>query len=119
MDLTVDGRVRMGAVSVSGAGRRSVRVGVTGIPAGGSVDVLRGDVDLAGPDQVDPVLSTTTLRAEQFDASGHAVVQVDTSASRFVRAVVNTADGLPVAFSNPVWLLRRRPPQGIPAARLS
>jgi len=109
----------MGGVSVSDADSRSLRIEVTEIPEGGTVDVVRGDVDLAGPDQVDPVLSTTTLRPEAFDSSGHAAVDVDTAASRFVRVVVNTAACLPVGFSNPVWLLRKRPPQGIPVARLS
>jgi hypothetical protein len=109
----------MGGVSVSRADSRSVQIEVSEIPAGGTVDVIRGDVDLAGPDEVDPVLSTTTLRPEAFDRSDRAALDVDTTASRFVRVVVKTAAGLPVGFSNPVWLLRERPPHEIPPARLS
>jgi hypothetical protein len=42
---------------------------------------------------------------------------VDTSVSRFVRTVIRDAGGTTVAVSNPVWLLRQQPPNGIPAAR--
>lgn len=117
IDLTVDGTVPMGSVGVSDRDSRELWLEVAGIPPGGSVDVLRGDVDHAGPDQVDPVLSTTTLRAGDFDAADVATVTVDCSVSRFVRLVVKTADGVPVGFSNPIWLLRERPPRGIPKAR--
>jgi hypothetical protein len=109
----------MGAVGVSSADERSLRIEVAEIPASGWVEVLRGDVDLAGPDHVDPVLSTTTLRPHDFDAADATTIDVDTTASRFVRVVVKTRDGLPVGFSNPVWLLRSRPPHGIPQARLA
>jgi hypothetical protein len=117
LDLLVDEAVPMGAVSVSDRDERRLGIRLDALPDGGTVEIVRGDVDLAGPRQVDPVLSSATLDQSDFDEAGVASVPVDTTASRFVRVVVKARDGLPVAFSNPVWLLRSEPRQGIPAAR--
>jgi hypothetical protein len=48
LDLMVDGSSPMGSVSVSSANSRQLAAGATGIPAGGSVQVLQGAVDYAG-----------------------------------------------------------------------
>jgi hypothetical protein len=44
-------------------------------------------------------------------------IAVETDQSSYVRTEVLDAEGTVVALSNPVWLLRERPPGGIPAAR--
>jgi hypothetical protein len=114
LDLVVDGRLPMGSVSVSSARRRSLRVVATGVPAGGSVQVLRGVCDFTGTTANTAVIASFPAAALR---SGAATVAVDTSSSCFVRTQVLDSTGQVVALSNPVWLLRERPPRGIPAAR--
>jgi hypothetical protein len=42
---------------------------------------------------------------------------VDTSADSFLRTQIISSAGAIIATSNPVWLLRKPPPDGIPAPR--
>lgn len=117
LDLMVDGKVPMGAVSVADDDKRQLAIHLDGLPDGGRVQVIRGDVDFAGPEEVDPKLDIRELTASDFDRAGRAKVTVDTGASRFVRVTLVTSDNLPVAYSNPVWLMKERPNAGIPIAR--
>jgi hypothetical protein len=117
LDVVADGVVRMGSVSVSSVNQRQLNLLATGVPAGGTLRVMRGTVDYAGA--ADPTPSTqvvATYSADQL-AGGSVNLMVDTSVSRFVRTEVRDAGGTTVAVSNPVWLLREQPPNGIPAAR--
>ena len=114
LDLLVDGVCPMGSASVSALSQRSVQVFATGIPSGGRLDVLRGQVDFAGTAALD---SNATLVASYSAVAGSTTLSVDTTTSCFVRLVMRTSTGTIVSVSNPVWLLRETPAAGIPAAR--
>ena len=117
IDLLVDGTARMGAVSVSGAKSRKLRVLVSNLPRGGRVEVVRGVVDRGGPSRPDPVITRTPLAAKAFDGGDHTEVEIDTSTSCFVRIEVFAAGNTQAAFSNPIWLLCDKPAAGLPRDR--
>ncbi|MBA2578211.1 MAG: hypothetical protein H0V05_16500 [Euzebyaceae bacterium] len=117
IDLWVDGACPMGSVSLSDAPARAVTATVTGIPAGGTVRLLQIVVDYASPDVPPDYVQVTTLPADDF-ATGPATVICANSRSSFVRVEVYDSGGLAVALSNPVWLLRTSPPEGVPAPRV-
>jgi hypothetical protein len=117
LDIRIDGRSAMGTVSVSSAKSRKLSILATGVPEGGSIELVRGTVDLAGPADTDPHTQRVALPASELTALGELAVIVDTSAPRFVRFVVKDGDDLEVGFSNPVWLLNQDPKRPIPAAR--
>ncbi|HEY2307975.1 MAG TPA: hypothetical protein VGI05_19055 [Streptosporangiaceae bacterium] len=119
LNLAVDGSCPMGSASLSSLPRRQLAVTATGIPAGGSLVVLQGAVDYAGTTgladntQVIAGYSGTQLAA----AGGVETLAVDTSSESFAVLRVTDASGTTVAASNPVWMLRKLPPNGIPAPR--
>ena len=120
LDMLVDRSVPMGAASVSNVNSRSLALTVQGVPAGGSVTLLQGAVDYAGT--ADPTPDTAAIgswTAAQLAASGGTVTTpVDTSSGSFVRAIVTASNGRTVVGAgNPVWLLRKAPPGGIPVPR--
>jgi hypothetical protein len=116
LDLVVDGVCPMGSVSVSAAPTRSLQISAAALPYGGSVKLVRGPVDYAGPSVPDPGTTVDTMPASDF-ASGSVTRTLDTSVSTFARVEVYDATGLLIAGSNPVWLLTAAPPSGIPVAR--
>lgn len=116
VDLLVDGVAPMGSVSVSGSSARSLQIMATGVPAGGTVKLVRGPVDYAGAAVPDPNTVAQSLPASDF-ASGSVTVSVDTTAATFARIEVLDSTGRVVGVSNPVWMLRAEPSGGIPAAR--
>jgi hypothetical protein len=117
LDLLVDGSVPMGAVSVSSVTSRQLTATATGLPSGAVLQVLQGAVDYAGQnapaDDVKLIASYTTGQL----ASGHISRSVPTTQASFVRTQVISSTGAIIATSNPVWLLRKVPPNGIPPAR--
>jgi hypothetical protein len=119
LNLAVDGTCPMGSVSLSSLPSRTLDVTATGVPAGGSVAVLQGAVDYAGT--AAPSDNTTTVAsftaAELVAAGGQVTLPVDTTAESFALLRVADASGTVQALSNPAWMLRNTPPQGIPAAR--
>jgi hypothetical protein len=120
LDMLVDKSVPMGAVSVArGVNSRKLALTVLGIPAGGSVTLLQGAVDYAG--KADPVPHTRPIRhwtdTQIARQSGTVHTSVDTSADSFVRATVQDSHGKLVGVGNPIWLLQKTPPSGIPAPR--
>jgi hypothetical protein len=119
LDLSADGSCAMGSVSVSGVRTRQLSVGVTGVPAGGSLQVLQGEVDYAGREG----LTDNTQLLASYPASqlGSQPVRLQASnrQSSFVRAQVLDASGTVIAMSNPIWLLRSAPSGGIPGPRQS
>jgi hypothetical protein len=121
LDMLVDGSVPMGAVSVApGVSPRALALTVAGVPVGGSVTLLQGAVDYAGTR--DPTPNTAAIgswtAAQVAKSGGTVTTPVDTSAGSFVRAIVTAANGKTVVGAgNPVWLLKKPPPSGIPAAR--
>ncbi len=117
IDLLVDGTVPMGHIAVSTKTTRRLAIYAAGLPAGSTVQLVRGPVDYAG--KVDPA----TVVARTFPASafvnGLLSVGIDTSSDRFFRVQVVNSAGTIIGIGNPVWLLRRVPPSGIPAPRRS
>jgi hypothetical protein len=114
--LLVDGKAPMGSVTVSHAGTRNVRILADKLPAGSTVRVVRGTVDMAGPGVPEPGTTFQDIPAAEFKR-GYVDLKVDTSAPRFVRVEVRTTAATPIALSNPVWLLRDNPDGGIPRHR--
>lgn len=119
LDLKVDGVCPMGSVSISSLTKRQLTVSATGVPSGGSVAVLQGDVDYAGTrkPQPDTAVIATYPRADLVSGGGHVTLRVDTSAESFARAEVLDAAGKTIGVSNPVWMLHKNPPGGIPGPR--
>lgn len=117
LDLLVDQQYPMGSVTVGTAATHVLGVLLTGAPAGGAVRVLAGRVDYAGTAEPDSnALAIAVLPATAF-TTGSVEVPIDGSASCYLRAEVLDVTGRVVALSNPIWLLREWPPEGIPAAR--
>ncbi|MEO8329381.1 MAG: hypothetical protein ABI586_05190, partial [Candidatus Nanopelagicales bacterium] len=117
LDLLVDSTVPMGSASVSTQTQRQLKVIATNLPTGSSVRVIRGTVDYAGSGSPTPNTSVVATLSTSDLSSGSAVLPVDTTKSRFIRTEVRNSSGETVAVSNPVWLLRETPPNGIPQAR--
>lgn len=116
LDLLVDGVCPMGSVSLSSVANRKVQVFASGLPSGGTVQVLRGNVDYAGT--ADPTPNTMVIASFTVtQAATSPTVTVDTTSSCFVRTIVRNYSGAVVGTSNPVWLLRQIPSSGIPVAR--
>lgn len=118
LDLEADGTCPMGSVSLSALTSRQLTVTCTGLPSGGSLQVLQGAVDYAGTASPSP--DTTVVAsydAGTLDGNGQATQAVDTSSESFVRTQVLDSAGTVVALSNPVWLLHNTPPGGIPVPR--
>ena len=116
LDLYIDGRSVMGTASVSNRSQREVSLLASDLPPRSTIEIRRGIVDLAGPHNTTPDISTTALSSDSA-ANGQKRISVDTRRSCFVRVVVKDGGGLPVAFSNPVWLLRSTPKTGLPVHR--
>jgi len=119
LSLRVDGTCPMGSASLSSLAQRVLTVAATGIPAGGSLLVLQGDVDYAGTgDPSDNTRVIASYSGANLAAGGGKVkLAVDTSRESFAVLHVTDATGNTVAASNPVWMLRNPPPNGIPPPR--
>jgi len=120
LDLMVDGCCPMGSVSLSALATRKLTVTATGIPTGGSLQVLQGTVDYAGSSGLDSnkrqIASYTA--AQLASHGGSETTTVDTTTESYLRTVVLDASGTTIiGASNPVWLLQNAPPSGIPAPR--
>jgi hypothetical protein len=117
LDILADGFAPMGSVTVSTAAKRHLHLVATGLPAGSTLQVIRGTVDYAGT--AHPVSNAATLTTFPASALAGGSVDLDTDngTSGFYRTQVVASDGSVIAASNPVWLLRSTPPGGIPAPR--
>jgi hypothetical protein len=117
LDLLVDNSCPMGSASLSAVNSRQLVATATEIPKGGSLRVIQGAVDHPGTRHV----ATSTQMVASYAAGdvggGTVATSIDTSEDSFVRTEVVNARGRVVGLSNPVWLLRKKPPRGIPAAR--
>ncbi len=117
MDLLADGAAPMGSVSVSSVTSRRLTAYATDLPANSSLQLIQGEVDYAGRGDLVPKRKViATYRAADL-ASGAVTLTVDTSKDSFVRSHILDVSGKPVALSNPVWLLRKAPPGGVPPHR--
>jgi len=119
MDLLVDGSVPMGSVSVSQAASRNLVASAAAIPARGTFQILQGTVDYAGAQGLAANTQVIGSYTAADLASGSVAKKIDTSGDSFVRTQVLDASGTLIGLSNPVWLLRKAPPGGIPAPRLA
>jgi len=119
LNLSVDGRCPMGSVSLSSLTSRQLAVTATGVPAGGQVQVLQGAVDYAGTSALtsNARVVASYSASEMNAAGGQVTLAVDTSRESYARTIVADSAGTVVAASNPVWMLSRTPPNGIPAPR--
>jgi hypothetical protein len=117
LDLLADDLCPMGSATVSLLPQRQVQVVATGLPTGASVRVMRGTVDYAGTADASANTGPIATYTDADLAAGQVALTVDTTTSCFVRTEVVSSGGAVVALSNPLWLLRERPPGGIPAAR--
>ena len=117
LDLLVDGSVPMGSASVSTVSSRRLVAAATGMPPGGTLQILQGTVDYAGT----AALTANTRVIASYTAGqlagGSVARRVDTTTDRFVRTQVLDSSSTVVGLSNPVWLLRSAPAGGIPASR--
>jgi hypothetical protein len=119
LDLLVDGSVPMGAVSVSSVTSRQLAAAATGLPSGAVLQVLQGAVDYAGQNALtNDVKLIGSYTAAQL-ASGKITQAVSTAQDSFLRTQVISSTSAIIATSNPVWLLRKAPPNGIPPARVA
>jgi hypothetical protein len=116
LDLLVDGVAPMGSVSVSDLTSRHLVVTATGLPAGGTVRLVTGPVDVPGPGTPYPGTAVQTFPASAF-ATGSMSITLDTTNAVFARVEVWDASNKLLAGSNPVWLLHVAPSGGIPPAR--
>jgi hypothetical protein len=117
LDLLVDGTVPMGAVSVSSVTSRKLAITATKMPSGSTLQLLQGAVDYAGQNGLSPDTRVISSFTTSQLSAGSVTQQVSTSADSFLRTQVVSSTGTILATSNPVWLLRSAPPQGIPPAR--
>lgn len=116
LDLLVDGSAPMGSVTVSGVSSRNLVLTATGIPSGGSVQLIQGTVDYAGSTP-DTAVAASWTDAELAAGGGQVSTPVDTAAESFIRPQVLDQAGNVIATGNPAWLLHNEPPGGIPAPR--
>ncbi len=116
MDLRLDDNP-MGSVSVQPPNQRTVRFLAERLPAGGSMEIVRGTVDDAGTSSLDPELSVVAAQPVRDPSRGELVTPVDASTSAFFLARVKDSDGHVVGFTNPCWALTAPPPGGVPAGR--
>ncbi len=117
LDVAVDGSCPMGSVSVSQRPTRTARLTATGVPPGGSLRVVQGEVDYAGTADPTPATRLVAEVPRPDLVGGRTELRLDTRVSTYVRTEVRNAAGRIVALSNPVWMLRSAPPRGIPRAR--
>ncbi|HET8659637.1 MAG TPA: hypothetical protein VFM55_11630 [Micromonosporaceae bacterium] len=114
LDLRYAGRGAMGGALVTAYPRVEVTVLATDLPAGGALELLVGRADLAGA--APAVVRTTTVPARQVRGGSYRM-SVEPGGGAYLRAVVRSGDGGVAGVGNPLWLLRRDPPHGIPADR--
>jgi hypothetical protein len=117
LDLLVDGSVPMGSVSVSTVNSRRLVATATGLPPGGTLQILRGTVDCPGTASLTANTRVIASYTAGQLAGGSVARRVDTTTDTFVRTQVLDGSGTVVGLSNPVWLLRSAPAGGIPAPR--
>ena len=117
LDLSYAGAPAMGGALVTSYPRVDLRVFATDLPAGAVLELVVGRVDLAGPDRPEPAIVRTTTVPARDVRGGAYELAVEPEDGAYVRAMIRGANGAVIGVGNPVWLLRRPPPAGIPPAR--
>jgi hypothetical protein len=116
IDMTLDDTAPMGAVVVGSPVDRTLRLEVTGVPLGGAVQLVRGEVDYAGTGTPRPNTRVLTSRTADQLESNPEIALTDTE-DAFVRAQVVNSSGAVVAFGQPIWMIREEPDTGVPIGR--
>jgi hypothetical protein len=80
------------------------------------LEVVTGRTDLAGTRQLAPAVTVQRVPAAAV-TSGRYRLTVRPGSGAYVRTQVRLADNRLIAASNPVWLLPKAPPRGVPADR--
>ncbi|GIF75106.1 hypothetical protein [Asanoa siamensis] len=114
LDLTVDGRPAMGQVIRTDQAYASVGIVASDLPGGASVDVVVGVCDRTGA--TTPSIARHTFPATAF-AAGPLPFRLDRAGGRYLRVEVSGADGGPLGFGNPLWLLPDDAAVEVPKAR--
>ena len=114
--MTVDDVAPMGSVVVGPATSRDCGIDVTGLPTGGGVQVIRGDVDYAGTATPTPN-ATVVATKSAADLSSSNRMALDTTDECFYRLQVVDGAGAVVGFGQPIWLLHGEPTTGVPDNR--
>jgi hypothetical protein len=116
VDMSIDD-APMGSALVGPGTQRTLWVDVTGLPSGGAVQVLRGDVDYEGA--ASPVPNTRVVRTlGASDLSSSKTLGIDTTDECFYRLQVIDGAGAVIGFGQPTWALHATPGTGVPSDRL-
>lgn len=110
LDLRVAGGSAMGAVIITKDKSVTVDAVATDLPAGSVLEIITGVTDLAGLKNLTPAVTVQRV-------SAGTSLKVRPGAGAYVRTQVRLADNRLIAASNPVWLLPKSPPHGVPADR--
>ena len=107
----------MGSASVSALPTRQLTVTATDLPTNSTLQAVQGAVDYAGSAAPAPNSAVIATYGAAELSGGSITLPVDCCVSSFVRTQVKSSSGVVVALSNPAWLLREIPPDGIPTPR--
>lgn len=118
IQLLANGFIAMGQAGVITKSQVDLVITTNPIPANWSVQVIRGTVDEAGSGSPDPLVTRQNYQNADT-ALGAVTVPISTTSSCFVRVEVRDENSATRIYSNPVWLLRALPSNGIPKARLA
>ena len=104
LDLRIDGHVPMGGVLLTHRDDVAVAVTATALPGQGSLELVVGRCDRAGTSSLEPANRSRVVPADRV-TGGLWSTTVRPLGGVFVRAMVRSAAGAVVGFSNPVWVL--------------
>jgi len=118
LDLFVAGGPPMGGVDVGHRPKVPITIVATELPQDGALEIVQGEVDLAGPGQPAPAVEKTSVPASSVH-NGMVELPVERRQGRYVRATVRDAAGNVAGFSNPIWLLPESTQITVPSPRRS
>ncbi|WFE40464.1 hypothetical protein [Micromonospora sp. WMMD998] len=116
LDLELGGRSAMGGQPTVTDDTATVRLRATDLPAGATLEVVTGEVDLAGAADPTPAIRTGQVPWRQLRQGWHDL-PVRVNAGAYVRTQIRDRDDSIIAASNPLWLLPQPPPAGVPPSR--
>lgn len=106
-DIQVDGQAPMGSVLFTGKRTLPVQVRASALPSDGTLELVTGVCDFAGPNRLSPRNISRAIPARKV-TRGLWSTSVERGKGVYVRAVVRRSTGDIVGFSNPVWVLPKR-----------
>ncbi|HEU5158139.1 MAG TPA: hypothetical protein VFU43_14170 [Streptosporangiaceae bacterium] len=118
LDLSVPGGPSMGGGAVGDRRKVPVTIVATELPGDGALEIVQGEVDLAGPGMPAPAVEKTIVPARDVKR-GRIELPVERRRGRYVRVTVRDAAGDVAGFSNPVWLLPEDTRVTVPPTRRS